>query len=131
MKKQGKNHESPTAHFADQAVHQGEGGETHQVAGGERPVLTTQLGIPVSDDQNTLRVGTRGPAALEDFHFREKIFHFDHERIPERVVHARGFGAHGYFETYDLIIGHYPGRHFPAGRRENTRLCSLLDCSGQ
>ena len=103
MKKQGKNHEFPAAHFADQKVRQGEGGETHQVAGGERPVLTTQQGIPVSDDQNTLRVGTRGPAALEDFHFREKIFHFDHERIPERVVHARGFGAHGYFETYDSL----------------------------
>ena len=53
----------------------------------------------VSDDQNTLRAGPRGPAALEDFHFREKIFHFDHERIPERVVHARGFGAHGFFES--------------------------------
>jgi catalase len=103
MKKQGKKHDSSTAHFADQTVHQGEGGETHQVAGDERPILTTQQGIPVSDDQNTLRVGTRGPAALEDFHFREKIFHFDHERIPERVVHARGFGAHGYFETYDSL----------------------------
>jgi len=62
--------------------------------------LTTQQGVPVFDDQNSLRIGTRGPTALEDFHFREKIFHFDHERIPERVVHARGFGAHGYFENY-------------------------------
>ena len=56
--------------------------------------------MPVSDDQNTLRAGERGPGLLEDFHFREKIFHFDHERIPERVVHARGYGAHGYFENY-------------------------------
>src|SRR3984957_2951720 len=79
------------------------GGETHQKAGGNVPELTTQQGIPVSDDQNTLRIGTRGPAALEDFHFREKIFHFDHERIPERVVHARGFGAHGFFETYESL----------------------------
>ena len=78
-------------------------GETHQVAGGDRPILTTQQGVPVADDQNSLRVGTRGPTALEDFHFREKIFHFDHERIPERVVHARGFGAHGYFETYKSL----------------------------
>ena len=62
--------------------------------------LTTEQGVPVSDDQNTLRAGERGPALLEDFHFREKIFHFDHERIPERVVHARGYGAHGYFENY-------------------------------
>ena len=66
-------------------------------------ILTTQQGIPVADDQNTLRVGERGPAALEDFHFREKIFHFDHERIPERVVHARGFGAKGYFECYEPL----------------------------
>jgi catalase len=79
------------------------GGETHQKAGGNVPELTTQQGIPVSDDQNTLRIGARGPASLEDFHFREKIFHFDHERIPERVVHARGFGAHGFFETYESL----------------------------
>ncbi len=81
----------------------GGGGETHQVAGGGRPPLTTQQGVPVADDQNTLRIGERGPAALEDFHFREKIFHFDHERIPERVVHARGYGAHGYFEAYESL----------------------------
>jgi catalase len=81
----------------------GQGGEIHQVAGGDVPVLTTQQGIPVSDDQNSLRIGARGPAALEDFHFREKLFHFDHERIPERVVHARGFGAHGFFETYESL----------------------------
>ncbi|HTV74829.1 MAG TPA: catalase [Candidatus Acidoferrales bacterium] len=84
-------------------VFRGEGGETHQVAGGDVPILTTQQGTPVSDDQNSLKVGVRGPTALEDFHFREKIFHFDHERIPERVVHARGFGAQGYFETYESL----------------------------
>ena len=76
------------------------GGELHQTAAKDVPVLTTQQGIPVSDDQNSLKIGTRGPTTLEDFHLREKIFHFDHERIPERVVHARGFGAHGFFETY-------------------------------
>jgi len=84
-------------------IERGNGGETHQVAGGGRPRLTTQQGVVVSDDQNTLRVGERGPDALEDFHFREKIFHFDHERIPERVVHARGFGAHGFFENYESL----------------------------
>src|ERR1700733_3095668 len=63
-------------------------------------VLTTNQGIPVSDDQNSLRVGLRGPGLLEDFILREKITHFDHERIPERIVHARGSGAHGYFECY-------------------------------
>ena len=80
----------------------GDGGETHQVArNGNR--LTTQLGAPVADDQNTLRAGERGPSLIEDQHFREKIFHFDHERIPERVVHARGFGAHGFFENYEPL----------------------------
>ena len=81
----------------------GAGGETHQTVGPDIPVLTTQQGTPVSDDQNTLRAGPRGPALLEDLHFREKLFHFDHERIPERVVHARGFGAHGYFENYESL----------------------------
>ncbi|KFE33882.1 catalase [Thioclava atlantica] len=80
----------------------GAGGELHQTRP-EAPVMTTAQGVPVSDDQNTLRAGSRGPALLEDFHFREKIFHFDHERIPERVVHARGYGAHGYFECTDPI----------------------------
>ncbi len=89
--------------LGDQRIARGAGGETHQVADGDVPPLTTQQGVPVSDDQNTLRIGPRGPAALEDFHFREKIFHFDHERIPERVVHARGFGAHGFFETYESL----------------------------
>jgi catalase len=77
-----------------------QGGETHQRAGDGVGRLTTAQGVPVSDDQNTLRAGERGPSLIEDFHFREKIFHFDHERIPERVVHARGYGAHGYFENY-------------------------------
>ncbi len=63
--------------------------------------LTTNVGQPISTDQNTLRAGSRGPALLEDFVFREKIQHFDHERIPERIVHARGAAAHGYFQVYD------------------------------
>jgi catalase len=87
----------------DQKVTRGLGGELHQEAEGKTPVLTTNQGIPVSDDQNSLKIGERGPTALEDFHLREKIFHFDHERIPERVVHARGMGAHGYFETYESL----------------------------
>ncbi|MFL6672872.1 MAG: catalase [Massilia sp.] len=63
-------------------------------------VLTTNQGVPVADNQNSLKVGLRGPTAMEDFILREKITHFDHERIPERVVHARGSAAHGYFESY-------------------------------
>ncbi|OGB13784.1 MAG: catalase HPII [Burkholderiales bacterium RIFCSPLOWO2_12_67_14] len=60
--------------------------------------LTTNQGVPVADNQNSLKAGLRGPTLMEDFILREKITHFDHERIPERVVHARGSGAHGYFE---------------------------------
>ena len=81
----------------------GGGGETHQTAIELGTSLTTRQGVVVADDQNTLRAGARGPALLEDFHFREKIFHFDHERIPERVVHARGYGAHGFFENYESL----------------------------
>nr|WP_279338752.1 catalase [Sphingomonas sp. BGYR3] len=76
------------------------GGETHQSAEAlDTPVLTTNHGVPVSDNQNSLKSGSRGPTLLEDFVLREKIFHFDHERIPERIVHARGSGAHGMFEA--------------------------------
>ncbi len=89
--------------LGEQTVRFGNGGETHQVAGGDVPTLTTQQGTPVADDQNSLKAGPRGPVLLEDHHLREKIFHFDHERIPERVVHARGFGVHGFFETYESL----------------------------
>ncbi len=75
----------------------GNGDELHQHAGGTHPALTTNLGIPVSDNQNSLRADPRGPTLLEDFILREKITHFDHERIPERIVHARGSAAHGTF----------------------------------
>ena len=84
----------------DQKLARGDGCELHQTASGKTPVLTTAQGGPIADDHNSLKIGPRGPTLLEDFHFREKLFHFDHERIPERVVHARGYGAHGYFENY-------------------------------
>ncbi len=87
----------------DQKMQRGSGGELHQFAEGDTPVMTTAQGGPVADDQNSLRIGSRGPLVVDDFHFREKMFHFDHERIPERVVHARGYGAHGYFETYESL----------------------------
>lgn len=63
--------------------------------------LRTNQGVKVADNQNTLKVGDRGPSLLEDFIMREKVTHFDHERIPERIVHARGTAAHGYFQTYE------------------------------
>ncbi len=71
----------------------------------QRPTnrLTTNHGVPLSDNQNSLKAGRRGPTLLEDFVLREKIQHFDHERIPERIVHARGSAAHGYFELTEPL----------------------------
>ena len=91
--------DAPT-HYAEQ---QGNGGETHQATSDPALTMTSQQGIPVGDGQNSLKAGPRGPTLLEDFQLREKIFHFDHERIPERVVHARGYGAHGVFELTDSL----------------------------
>ena len=81
----------------------GSGGETHQRAGDDTATLTTQQGVAISDNQNSLKAGPRGPSLLEDFVLREKINHFDHERIPERIVHARGSAAHGYFELTESL----------------------------
>lgn len=81
----------------------------------QRPILTTRQGHPVRDNQNTRTVGERGPATLENYQFIEKITHFDRERIPERVVHARGAGAHGYFEAYGKI-GDEPASKYTRAR---------------
>lgn len=78
--------------------------ERHRVDSGDR-ALTTNQGVAVADNQHSLKAGARGPTLLEDFILREKITHFDHERIPERVVHARGSGAHGFFECTEDITG--------------------------
>lgn len=97
---------------ADQAVYEtvvGQGGELHQNLPSNRNIrpdsqaLTDNFGHRIADNQNSLRAGERGPTLLEDFVLREKIFHFDHERIPERIVHARGSGAHGVFECTKAI----------------------------
>ncbi|MBW6524374.1 catalase [Sphingomonas sp. RHCKR47] len=88
---------------APEQLRTGNGGETHQVADDDHPVLTTNHGTPISDNQNQLKAGARGPVLLEDEVYREKINHFDHERIPERIVHARGSAAHGYFECTDSL----------------------------
>jgi catalase len=103
-----KHHPSSVAHSSDAHLsevghRQGYAGETHQTAREGEASLTTAQGAPIADDQNSLRLGARGPGLLEDHIMREKIFHFDHERIPERVVHARGYGAHGFFETYEPL----------------------------
>jgi len=85
--------------------------QSTQPNGQQQPTLTTRQGHPVHDNQNLRTVGDRGPTTLENYPFIEKISHFDRERIPERVVHARGTGAHGYFEAYgsvgDESIGTY------------------------
>src|SRR5699024_8874185 len=65
--------------------------------------LTTNQGVPINDNQHTLSAGERGPSLMEDIIFQEKMTHFDHERIPERVVHPRGSGAHGIFEAYESM----------------------------
>ncbi|RZJ46634.1 MAG: catalase [Brevundimonas sp.] len=88
---------------ASKPLSPGTGGETHQTASTRETRLTTNHGVPVSDNQNSLKAGPRGPSLLEDFVLREKIQHFDHERIPERIVHARGSAAHGFFELTESL----------------------------
>ena len=90
-----KSAATPTSAAASTTGH---GGELHQPAGGTHPGLTTNQGLVIADNQNSLKAHPRGPTLLEDFILREKITHFDHERIPERIVHARGTGVHGHFE---------------------------------
>ena len=99
--------ESPTAQDESRPDHHtlGNAGELHQMASGSHPPMTNQTGTITSDDENSLKGGTRGPSLLEDFFYLEKTQHFDHERIPERIVHARGFGAKGYFELTDSLEG--------------------------
>ncbi len=106
---------------------QGAGGELHQRAADGDTVLTTNQGLAISDNQNSLRGSNRGPTLLEDFVLREKITHFDHERIPERIVHARGSGAHGQF-TLTKSLGEFTrakiltevGAHTPVFARFST-----------
>jgi catalase len=95
-------------HGALEGSYTSTGGELHQTSA---TPLTTDQGTPIADDQNSLRAGARGPTLLEDFVLREKITHFDHERIPERIVHARGSGAHGYFEL-DASMAKYTTAEF-------------------
>nr|WP_309594314.1 catalase [Moraxella osloensis] len=95
--------QKPVKSEPEMNTHQGNAGETHQQADNNSTNLTTQQGIVIADNQNSLKAGRRGPALLEDFILREKITHFDHERIPERIVHARGSAAHGYFELTESL----------------------------
>lgn len=96
-------HEGTNGAGGEQVV--GKGGELHQTAGGSHPPMSSQRGLIISDDENSLKANERGPVLLEDHLLIEKTQHFDHERIPERIVHARGFGAKGYFELTDPLAG--------------------------
>lgn len=102
------NDHQPGVGQVKMTAERGNGDELHQMAAAGADVaahLTDNVGHRISDNQNSLRAGERGPTLLEDFVLREKIFHFDHERIPERIVHARGSGAHGVFECTKAIPG--------------------------
>jgi catalase len=88
----------------------GAGGETHQRANEDGGRLTTNQGVTIADNQNQLKAHARGPVLLEDMILREKINHFDHERIPERIVHARGTGVHGYFELSESLADYTTAR---------------------
>ncbi|KAI9228773.1 MAG: catalase [Piptocephalis tieghemiana] len=93
------------------------------------PILTTSVGTPVDDDRNTLTAGERGPALLSDFHYIDKISHFDRERVPERVVHAKGSGAYGYFEvTHD--ISHLTRAKFLSSVGKRTPLVARFSTVG-
>lgn len=95
------NHEKNLVHTDEKLVNPA--AEIHQIAVGEHPALTTNQGLPISDNQNSLKANPHGPTLMEDFILREKITHFDHERIPERIVHARATGAHGFFELTESL----------------------------
>ena len=87
---------------------------------GDQQFLTTNEGLRMEDDQNSLKAGARGPSLLEDFHFREKMTHFDHERIPERIVHARGSAAHGVFRAYDSSLKRFTKARFLTDPKRET-----------
>ena len=104
--------------------------EPKRVNSAGRP-LTTNQGVPVGDNQNSLKAGLRGPALLEDFILREKITHFDHERIPERIVHARGSGAHGYFECYEALTSLTQAAPFAQARKQTPVFVRFSTVAGE
>ena len=94
-------------------------------------VLTTNQGVPIGDNQNSLKAGLRGPTLLEDFILREKITHFDHERIPERIVHARGSAAHGYFEAYEPLTKYTRAAPFAAAGKQTPVFVRFSTVAGE
>ncbi|MEJ0006062.1 MAG: catalase [Steroidobacteraceae bacterium] len=93
--------------------------------------LTTNQGVPIGSNQDSLKAGLRGPTLLEDFILREKITHFDHERIPERIVHARGSGAHGFFESYKALPQLTRATVFCRSRQADTGIRTLFNRRGR
>ena len=98
-----QNHTAKYGDAAEPGINAAGGSLNRVRADSSGQMLTTNQGVTLSENQNSLKAGLRGPALLKDFILREKLTHFDHERIPERVVHARGSGAHGYFECYEPL----------------------------
>jgi catalase len=94
-------------------------------------MLTTDQGTTIADNQSSLKVGLRGPTLLEDFILREKITHFDHERIPERVVHARGSAAHGYFECYEPLTRYTRATVFAARAKRTPVFVRFSTVAGE
>lgn len=94
-------------------------------------VLTTNQGVRIADNQNSLKAGLRGPTLLEDFILREKITNFDHERIPERIVHARGSAAHGYFESYDALTKYTKAAPFSAAGKKTPVFVRFSTVAGE
>jgi catalase len=103
----------------------------HVRSDGADQVLTTNQGVPIGDNQNSLKAGLRGPTLLEDFILREKITHFDHERIPERIVHARGSAAHGYFEAYEALTKYTRAAPFAVAAKQTPVFVRFSTVAGE
>ena len=95
---------------------------------GDKKKLTTAFGKPVGDDQNTKTAGKRGPALIQDVHLLEKLGHFDRERIPERVVHAKGAGAGGYFEVTEDVSKYTKAKFLSGVGKKNRGICTVFHC---
>ncbi|HEC58173.1 hypothetical protein LCGC14_0484150 [marine sediment metagenome] len=108
----------------------GNGQELHQTSTKKHKKLTTNQGVGISDNQNSLKYGKRGPTLLEDFILREKITHFDHERIPERIVHARGSAAHGHFKLTKSLADYTTTKIFTEVGTETPVFCRISTVAG-
>ena len=118
----------PALSQPEQSNTTGTGGELHQQQTAGGALLTTNQEMVIADNQNSLKAAPRGPTLLEDFILREKITHFDHERIPERIVHARGSGAHGFFEVTQSLSQHTKADFLQNVGDKTPGLCAFFYC---